>query len=292
MNGGSGSGSSAVSSLRVTKVGEWAMEYDGSGRLVSIGDNYGFKTVINGNKMLLESEGVQINFATLSFNGNGYISKIELKFDEEYSGLSEIQSTVYNLSYNGDGQLAKGTASGNGSYYEEDYGRVTYTGTATFTCNYSNGNLMSFNIDSKESGTRGGQSYSLTTNIKAVFDYGNQENKFRQFSFYVADEIGLLGDFSGPIACAGLLGKGTALLPTGFTVTETENENGEVESYNDTSKLTFTLNEDGTIMSEARDNNSPKVYVYGTSGTRSFTQEQSQNVRSLLNVLPRMFRRH
>ena len=287
---GSGSGSSVASGLRVTRVGEWSLDYDGSGRLISIDDNYGFKTVINGNKMALDYKGVQVDFATLSFNGSGYISKIEMKLDEQYDAGD--QSTVYNLSYNGDGQLAKVTATGKGNYYDEDDGQVSYSGKATLTLSYSNGNLMTYTIKSEESGTRNGRSYNLITAIDADFTYGQQENKFWQLPYHVADEIGVLGDFSGPVACAGLLGKGSALLPTSYTVTETDNDTGEVENYNDTYRLTFELNEDGTIKSEAQNHYAPMVYVYGTSATRSFAQVQPQNVRSLLNVLPRMFRRH
>lgn len=284
-----GKGSGSSNGLMVTQVGEWSLAYNSNGSLASIGDEGGFKTVFNGNKMMLEYEDIQIDYGTVSYNSNGYISKFVINFEGEAYG-EENASATYELSYNGDGQLSSVKASGQTTYYGDDeWG--TSTGTTTMTLSYTGGNLTKYVIVSQEKGTRNNKSYTLNTNIQADFTYGSQTNKFRQLPYYVADEIGVLGDFSGPIACAGLLGKGPATLPASFTVKETDNEDGEVEEYTDTTTLTFELNEDGTIRSEKSNSNRALNYVYGgSSETRSAGKVQQGEKPQLIRMLPKLFR--
>lgn len=189
-----------------------------------------------------EPEGLSV-----SFNSRGYITKISGSWDYKDNGdgyeSSYSGSLNYTFSYDANGQLTSVDASDNGKSVESGY-VDTYkcVGKAKFT--WKDGNLVKCESSSTEESIEGDREEKWTSSGIVNIAYGNQSNKYRQYTQYFGD-----GDFL--FMGAGLLGVGPKYLPQ--TCSETYREKVEGGSEYDetyTETYTFTLNDDGTINTE------------------------------------------
>ena len=99
------------------------------------------------------------------------------------------------------------------------------------------------------------EKYKEESETSIYVDYGKTKNPVRQYSYFIAHEI--LDDISGdmsilePLCHAGLFGKGTNTLPSGYTVESYEFDDFDDDSeYSEECELSFELNKNGTINYE------------------------------------------
>lgn len=189
-----------------------------------------------------EPEGLSV-----SFNSRGYITKIsgswDYKDNEDGDESSYSGSLTYTFSYDANGQLTSMDGSDNEKSVESGY-VDTYksVGKAKFT--WKDGNLVKCESSGTNESIDGDREEKWTSSAIVNITYGNQSNKYRQYTQCFNDAEFL---FMG----AGLLGVGPKNLP--LTCSETYHEKVEGGSEYDetyTETYTFTLNDDGTINTE------------------------------------------
>lgn len=189
-----------------------------------------------------EMEGLSV-----SFNSRGYITKISGSWDYKDNGdgyeSSYSGSLNYTFSYDANGQLTSVDASEKEKSVESGYvDTYKFVSKAKFT--WKDGNLVKCESSSTEEFIEGDREAKSTSSGIVNIAYGNQSNKYRQYTQYFGD-----GDFL--FMGAGLLGVGPKNLPQ--TCSETYHEKTEGGSEYDetyTETYTFTLNDDGTINTE------------------------------------------
>ncbi len=214
--------------------------------------------------MDLDEEGDDITLS-MSFNGNGYLSKYTLTDDwtETYYGNEDSGSDkeTVSLSYNSNGQLTSVSLSYSGNeVYDGERDSYSGSGSATFT--WENGNLVKIvdKITEKEYG------YTYTYTQTSTFGYSGTVNKYRQYTMIAiaGDEEGCLADIID-FGFIGYLGVGPTYLPTSLEIIYEDNDDGDVYSYKDTYSSSYTLNDDGTVATE-KHNNSTYTYTYSNVG--------------------------
>ena len=275
--------------VRITSVGDVEFNYDKKGRLVSFG-NDDETYVINGSTITAPGTSYEYKLST---NSKGYITKMVISYNEKYdNGEYEKGSGTVSISYNGDGEITAVAGTGTSEYKEVYQGEVetgSEKSTVSETFTWSNGNLKKIVSESKGSYIEDGEPGSYSSVDTYTFTYGKTANVCRQYPYYVGNNV--LGEGAGLLALAGFFGVGTAYLPTGYTDAYTETYYDEKPYSNSKSyTLTYTLNSNGTIDTEKRDNG--KTIQYGYSDvTRAamLANEVEAQLPALKNMI---FKRH
>lgn len=262
---------------QITSVGGLRFTYDENGKLKTLTD--GGKTYeIKDDKFSLavadDDENASID---VYLDSDGLIVKIECKYGNDY----ETDEITIEYEYD-DRRLESASASGEGEAKDH-----SYEGSADVEYKWENNNLMSVIIESESKGTDEGASYKESSKISYSYAYGDQANPAKQLPYYVGKEITGTDAFGGLFSVLGLFGYGPAFLPSGYVLTEEDNENGEVDTDSRTYIFTFELNDNGTLKSEMRNNSRRITYNYApvTRSGDSTTQELLQYVRSIRSGL-------
>lgn len=209
---------------------------------------YEFK--IDYNKGTMSWDGPEL--LRVTFTNKGYIASLKGEYDEKEDGNRYIGKSEMNFSYDKDGHLIKQTSlwkvEGISSTYPDDNYKETETNEFEFT--WVNGNLISRTCKGVLIYERNGETSTEPYTYTSYFTYGNQPNKYKQYIAYIDDETGTLA--------SGLFGVFSQNLPVTYKETHKE------EGYEGTSESNgeFTLNDDGSIKTEAWVENGGSRYYY------------------------------
>lgn len=273
--------------VQVTSAGGLSFTYDDSGKLLSMSN--GSKTyVLKDGKFAFDvNEGNRASKVDVYLNSDGLISKIEGTL--EYSEDDEYEKDEFTLEYSYDSRrLESCELSGKGSSeYKSGDHSFSYKGSGDVTYDWKDGNLMKVNVDTKSSYKGGGESYDEDVTIVYDYTYGTQPNLSKQLPYFMGYVITGTEDFGGLFSVLGLFGSGPAYLPTGYTETEIEIEDGKEHTRSNKRSLSFVLNDNGTIKSESMLNNR---FVYTYAPTRADEVSAQEFVQYLLNMRSIIFK--
>jgi len=239
---------------RLSSVGNVRIIYDEEGRVSRFGSGSEFGEIDYRNGLLVLSDFDDEGEIRVKFNGKGYISSLsqewDYKNDEEWSkGRGNVS-----FSYDGDGHLVEVSMSSSEDYKDYEYGESgKYNDETKINLKWRSGNLVQVlhNGTESEEDEKGYEKYNWSEDY--ALDYNmDDENKFLQMT---KSQFECVLDDSGfsILACAGLFGVGSKLLPTRIV----ENDD---DGYTETTGLRFTLNYNGSIASEIIDG---VTYYYG-----------------------------
>ena len=255
-------GPSGVSTpVRLTSIGGVNIYYDDKGRVERIG-NY---VEIDYSKGTIGLEDGEMD---IKFNGKGYVSEISGSWDYGVDDGRAKGSGKMKFTYNGSGNLVRCNSSSNETYYEDGY-KYSYSETFTMDAEWKDGNLEKIEATAveKEDGETD-RDYMVTT-----YAYGNQINKYYQmpialsYGFFDDEEISVL-------AAAGLFGIGSKYLPSALAEVE--------DSYTDSYRISYTLNDNGSIAREYFDNSAYNWnYSEITRGAFDAAPAKKADVRSI-----------
>lgn len=300
--------------VTVTKVGNYYFNYDDEGKLKSFGnssynehyeiadDKFSIKYVANdGYSDMAE---VEIN---ASLNSAGYISAIEgnlnVSYEDKYELMKEEASVFMKFYYDSNGQLNRieGDASVSGEEGEYEDGQLysykfSYSSSIDNKLDWKDGNLISLHSEINTDGNEGGERYNYTSETDYNISYGNKQNPARQHTYYLSND--LFEDAGSDLllidafAIVGLMGKGTAMLPTAYSYKGEEYDDyyGEGDNWQGNYTLSFTLNSNGTINTEKR-NNEHVTFQYGTTAQNN-SKETRSIAEEITRSMPKFFKRH
>ena len=219
-----------------TKVGSYIYQYDEKGRCTKVSTSYYDLLEIDYSKGIITMDDGEQEMK-ITFNGNGYITKMSGSWNYEDEYESESGSGTTTFKYNGDGNLTSVTATSKGKYsYDGEKG--SFSGTSKTTCKWSGGDLISATWKYEE---KAGGYTSWEKEEYTIAYNGTLDNKTRQYPMALSD---LFGDDSYMLAAVGMFGKGPAHLPETITCKySADDDNGS--TY--TSDVEYGLNPDGTI---------------------------------------------
>ncbi|MCD8296315.1 MAG: DUF4595 domain-containing protein [Prevotella sp.] len=209
----------------LVKVGSWkTYDYDSEGRCTELHGDYS----ISYNPCVITPFDEDWEYANVTFNNSGYISKMEIYFPNE-------DDIVINCSYDSDGHLTN--IKGSDTYYN---GNDTYQYTLNCDFTWKSGNLISAGF------TKKGEDRSISASY--TYEYGNTKNKYQQYTDALWDPMAqpIIADDFSSLCFIGLFGKGTSKLPASYKIVWVYDN--DIETYDDT--LEYTLNGNGTIQTE------------------------------------------
>ncbi|MBP3829098.1 MAG: hypothetical protein ILA06_02170 [Bacteroidaceae bacterium] len=252
---------------RISSVGsDFRYYYDERGNLEQIyadGDYFDFSQ----KGMTLEEDGYTLK---LSFNGNGFLSKITGSGIDEYDGIELKLTENFSISYNSNKQISSitGSAKETGKYEGKTYSD-TSEGSINFT--YSGKVLKKVVWKSSYSGTegRGSETYTYT------FDYNNEyENIYGQWTHYLAYCIPE-SDIFEALAYCGCLGRASSILPDVIYEEQYDVEDGETYEDSDTYKCTYSFNAYGALRKANNDEYTYKTITpdYDVKATRAAEED-------------------
>lgn len=291
--GGSGKPVETFDGYLLTRVGEYSFSYDEKGRCTTVWDNGDPEMEFNYNSGTLMTEDES---GKVRFNGSGYINEISGSYTEkdEDDGTVEKSSGSFTFSYNSNGNLvsvkgeSKGSVSGRYGYSWSDNFQETYT--------WTNGNLVKVKClwTSVEDGEKWSDTY------EADVTYGTETNKYRQYTYMLADE-GILYNFDGEfeaLALVGLFGKGTAEYPQTISYSWSEfDSDGTTNSGSGSYRSTITTNTFDAISTErvapmSGSWYSTYYYEYEPASDWVMSKSMSQSLMSLKKLFKHKSRRH
>lgn len=281
--------------VRLTSVGDLVINYDANGKVTSFGDaDEGELYTISGSSFSIAGTNYKYNFST---NGKGYITKLVFSYDfTDSDGDSEKGSGTINFSYNGSGQITGYSGSGSSEYVDvynngNSVDKGSEKSTVDVTCAWSSGNLTSVVQQDKGTYTENGETTNYEDTDTYTFTYGSQANVTKQYTYYVSKPF--LGGGLSALSMVGFFGIGTAYLPTGYTKEEVENRDGEQPyTYTSNYTLTYTLNSNGTIATEQRNNSSVIQYRYSNATRAAASADSDMSIAAQLPMLKDMFFKH
>ena len=276
-----GNGGSAVvmDGTRLTSINNALIQYDSEGRVARFGSRSDYGEIDYRNGILHLSDDDEYGDMNVRFNGAGYISQLSQDWDYEDDGERWQGSGKATFSYDGDGHLVKVNISSSESYRDyEDGESGKYTEEYTVDLSWRNGNLMTITQRGEENEDgdreRWEEVYDLTYNL--------QENRYLQPTISQFESILDESEYT-ILACAGLFGIGSELLPS--KIVESDDD-----GYTHTTNLTFNLNANGTIASE-RDNYNTYIYGYSDAPDTRAAAEFPKSKKAGLFRPPRNARR-
>lgn len=241
----------------LAQAGNFKYMYDEYGRCYHIDGGYEEgKYIIDYDKGIIKIES-ENEEARISFNGKGYITALAAtwNYTDEY-GSSKGSGKV-TFSYDGDGHLTAEESSYNGTDIEdgeEEHHNSTYKSVHT----WKNGNLTNTVSTFKENDKHGIE----TEEDKYTVEYGNVKNVTEQVTFAISNALD--HDTYEPLAMIGMLGKGTAYLPTAVIIEDGESWHQPTRR---TVNASYSLNSDGTVKSENYNGNKSYTYVTIDAGS-------------------------
>ena len=272
--GGSGSGTPATSvgevvpgsGKKLLSAGEYKFFYtpDGKIKTVKVDDYMRYDFTYSPNQIICDyaynEEYEDKEIYTVSYNKNGYISKMHFTEtgSDEYGSWNDSYTST--LSYDGEGHLVKVTSTfleqgvEEGESYKE-------SGTGTVILTWENGLLTKY--ESTEKWGDGSEKEIIT------FEYedGKYWNKYKQYASFMYGFYFYLG----------LYGNGPDYLPVSATETYIEEYEGEEYSDSETESFTYEFNEDGTLHRES-DKYNDDYFTYGTIAEQGEIEEYQAKV--------------
>jgi len=271
--------------VQVTSAGGLQFTYDESGKLLSMSN--GNKTyVLQDGKFAFEvSKGKTTGKVDVYLNSDALISKIEVEM--EVSEGDEYEKDEMTIEYSYDSRkLDECEASGKAEYKSGSHS-YSYKGSADVEYVWKDGNLTQVKIDSDSNFKGDGESGDEDVTIVYDYTYSNQLNLAKQLPYYMGYVITGTEDFGGLFSVLGLFGYGPAYLPTGYTETEIEIEDGKERKHTNNRSLSFVMNDNGTIKSESMGNNR---FVYTYTPTRAEEVNTQEFMQYLLNMRSIIFK--
>lgn len=240
------------------------IEYDSKGRVSEITNSFDdgdvssvFKIDYDNCSFTSEYKDPIYPKGAISFNNDGYISKISCYKNYKEEGYISDNELNITMTYNSSGHLTELIYTE--EWIDQDL-EEKEEDIEIYTCNYKftweNGNLTNVkeNVKWKENGR-------VTENYmeEYVITYSSVNNVFQQIPFLIYDWIDDNWDWGAAgniFAAIGLLGKGTTNLPKTL-VYRTEN------NYNYDDVFKYELNSNGSIAKE-----NGIIYGYGDDSTK------------------------
>lgn len=253
--GGSASNGAGViegkANVRVTKVGNYSFYYDAKGRVdqINYGNKEGFHFKYNPNKVVCFDEDGDQEEVSMSYNSNGYVSKIEASSSAKYGNYSWSSSGSASYSYDGKGHLTKISSqwkeSGTG-----DGEKYSATGKVNISFTWNNDLLMS--IVEEESDTEDGETETSKSVMTYTYATDNPENYFNEYLQYTpsfSKEVEGVGDgeVEEALAYIGLLGKGPQYLPVSSKNEWEEFYDGRKHEGSSSDTFKYGFNGNGTL---------------------------------------------
>lgn len=244
-NGGGGAGTSSTtvgevvpgSGKKLLSAGEYKFYYsvDGKIKTIKVDDYMRYEFTYSPNQIICDyaynEDFEDKEVYTVSYNGDGYISKMHFTEtgSDEYGSWND--SSTSTLSYDGEGHLVKVTS----TFLEqgvEDGESYKESGTGTVTLTWENGLLTKYeSVNKWEDG-------SEKSIITYKYEDGKNWNKYKQY----ADIVG--GDYGFYL---GLYGNGPDYLPVSSEYTWVEEYDDYKDSETYTESFAYEFNEDGTL---------------------------------------------
>ncbi len=269
-NTGGGSEVVAPSGLRPVSIGQYVFSYDSKNRCTEISgiyyDGSGATVKIDYAKGRFSYGGSYTygeksyeNYSETgpcTFTKEGYIASMKLtvkeetydEYDDDYSSVNREDS--YTFGYDKEGHLNSVTVTSKGNIVE--YGnKFNVSGTTKIVLTWNDGNLMK--SEGLFEGSWGGE--KVREKITDTYRYGDQANRFGQPTYAMSRPFEAWCSYSEQLVLAGLLGKGTAMLPDYLTILDSEDE----EEFGQDCQ--YDLNQDGSIRNEYHSGQS-FYYVY------------------------------
>lgn len=281
---------------QVASAGGIKFTYDENGKLTSFTDNDGYHE-IDKNSFKFEYEDMMLS---VTLNSNGTMSKAQTSRNEKAPDGSYAKANVtISFQYNSERQLTGASYSQNiDIYYKEDNDRETLTASGTLKNTWSNGILTKSVQEDKYTETENDEKYTCHSIATYTYEYGEQENKLKQFPYFMADGSARIFDISLDAFCiVGLYGVGPKYFPTGYTVTERNEYDDNGYKYTDnndnTYSLSFILNGNGTINTEKRGSYESLTYIYNNVSRAAALEQVESILPSLKDQMQKMLtRRH
>lgn len=265
------------SNIRVKSIGNYTFYYNDKGQVDYITEgNSRYDFTYNPNKIVMSYRGTVEDEFTVSYNGLGYITRLEVNETFQEEGTVEINGSA-SLNYDSSGHLT----SVNGSSTEK-YKGVTTKSTGTATLKWQNNRLISATWETTEQDEDGTSIYTEQYD----YDYANNINDYHNKHHQYAPSLeGAYGDDPDEaLALVGLLGSGPLYLPSSCTQTWNEKTRAS-DSGSKTTKFGYAFNDDGSIkycdVNSSRYNYS---YEY-LPDTRSAEKESSDQGRKMFRLL-------
>ena len=270
-------------SKRVKSVGNYTFYYKDNGQVDYITDgNTRYDFSYNPNKIIESYRGEEEAIYTVSYNGLGYITKMEVKETFEEDGLVEITASS-TLSYDNRGHLVsiKGSSS-------QKYQGATRTGSGTVTLKWQNNRLVSAIWITNEQDPEGGNSsYSETYNYTYADNINDYHNLHHQYAPSLEDAYGDEPDDA--LAFVGLLGTGSLYLPESCTSEWSETGGtraGDSDYGSSTERFSYGFNEDGSIsFCNVNGRSYNYSYEYLSNETRSAKDDSLDKERKHFRIL-------
>lgn len=212
---------------------------------------------------------------SISFNAKGYIEKIQGSWNYKEDGDVYRGSMTQVCKYDGSGHLI-GAETNSEEYEEYDDEKEYEKGVSKVVLTWSNGNLMKTETNSVWYDEKGGIEES--SNIVQTFTYGDDINKYKQHpGIYGCDDYCYF-------FLVGLLGVGPEKLPLTYYSEETEEYDGKKYEYEDSWKVQFTLNENGSIDTETwfdiENNRTVRTFKFNYIPVDEYKPEQTRALLS------------
>lgn len=233
----------------LAEAGPFQYMYDEYGRCYQINGsrNYEDNYYIDYDKGTIVIEGEEGEEARVSFNGKGYITGLSASWNyTDERGNGERGNGKVTFSYDGDGHVVSEVNSSSGTeIYDGE--KISYTGSYNGTYTWKNNNLVKTVV--KEVFNEDGD-IEIDEDTYTV-EYGNEKNITGQITFAIS--AALNNDTFEPLAIIGMLGKGTANLPSvvSWTSKQTNGDGDIVHTWEGSNGASYTLNSDGTVRSES-----------------------------------------
>lgn len=239
------------SGKKLLSVGEYKFYYTSDGK-IKYATEWSSYHEFSSNQVISHYGEEDIETISFSFNGNGFISKMQESGSYEDENEKDTYSSTSDLTYDGEGHLTRITGK-NFEEYTYDGETERTEGTLTINLTWDNGLLTKYEY-------AGSDDDGWTYRESATFDYGDRvyENRHKQYATFVDY---LLGDAASICAYIGLFGAGPDYLPVKMNLVCVEEWEDEeyTDNYNYNYSYTYEFNEDGTIRRANSDD-----FTYGT----------------------------
>lgn len=247
--------------VQVTSVGNFRITYDEKGKLASLNEGGG-TYVLQDDKFTFNNGAIR---AEVFLNSDGLVTKI--KYQE--TSQNEKDEGTLDYSYSSDRRLKSCSVTGEGTYRHGSV-EVSYNGKGTVDYTWQNGNLTQAKVESKTTSKSDGGNYQMEISTIYTYSYGTEANTCKQLPYYMGEAICGLKNYGGMLSAIGHFGHGPSFLPTVYTETVTEIEDGYLAygPHTDTYTFSFTQNSNGTLKSE-KCNSNQIYYGYYNGITRS-----------------------
>ena len=286
--------------VRVTQVGNYRFYYDDKGRIDKIKDGnyeeYHFK--YNPNKVIWydSDEGYSDDEVSISYNSNGFVSKVEASSSGKDGSDSWQGSGSASYSYDGQGHLTRISSSWKETG-TEDGERYSDVWTVSTVLTWKNDMLVKIVEDEKD--IEDGETEtdnSIVTFTYATDNLDNYLNEYYQCDPSFAKELEGIGDgeLEEALAYVGLMGKGSKYLPMSSKKEWEEYYDGKTHEGSSSYTHKYGFNSNGTI-SYATVNNTRYNYSYsdmdnddrGSKSKIKIAQKESNGKR--VSIVRRLF---